>query len=261
MKALILAAGRGKRLSTHVDDYPKCMLRLHGKPLVQYSLENAVQAGVSEIVMVVGYRAEETINVFGNSFQGVRIKYAIQDNPKGLVQAIECSRSTIGDSDFMLFLADEILRNPRHTEMIEKFYSEDLFVICGVVHEPNLEEIRKTYAVIQDEKTQRLYRLIEKPRASLNHIRGTGNCIFRPAIFDYPALTPINPRRGEKELPDLIQCAIDDGHPVRALNIGDDYININTPAEIAQAEKTYHTKIKWTADVVEDEVTAEPERR
>src|SRR5262249_4610329 len=109
MKALILAAGRGKRLATHCDGYPKCMLRLLGKPLVQYSLENAVQAGFSEIVLVVGYRAEEIINVFGNTFQGVSIKYVIQHDPAGVVHAIECSRNTIGNSDFMLFLADEIL--------------------------------------------------------------------------------------------------------------------------------------------------------
>ena len=58
MKALVLAAGRGSRLGEETTESNKCMLRLFGKPLVQYSLENAVQAGVSEIVVVVGYRAE-----------------------------------------------------------------------------------------------------------------------------------------------------------------------------------------------------------
>ena len=49
-------------------------------------------------------------------------------------------------------------------------------------------------------------------------------------------LTPINQNRKEKELPDLIQCAIDDGHIVRAFDIGDGYVNINTPDDIAIAE-------------------------
>ena len=69
MKALILAGGSGKRLSESSNNHNKCMLQLFGKPLVQYSLENAVRAGVSAIVMVVGYRAEEIINGFGNRFQ------------------------------------------------------------------------------------------------------------------------------------------------------------------------------------------------
>ena len=51
MKALILAAGRGSRLGDHPDDGNKCMLRLFGKPLVQYSLENAALAGADEIIV------------------------------------------------------------------------------------------------------------------------------------------------------------------------------------------------------------------
>jgi dTDP-glucose pyrophosphorylase len=227
------------------------MLRLFGKPLIQYSLENAVLAGASEIVVVVGYQIEEIINVFGNRFQDVRIRYVIQHDPHGVVDAIERSRAAIGNSEFMLFLADEILRNPRHSEMIEKFYSEDMFVTCGVVVEADIDEIRKTYAVIQDERERRIYRLIEKPRNPHNHIRGTGNCIFRPGIFDYIGLTPINQNRGEKELPDLIQCAVDDGHLVKSFEIGNDYININAPEDIDIVDKTYEAKLEWVEDYIE----------
>jgi dTDP-glucose pyrophosphorylase len=245
MKALVLAAGRGKRLGEdpRMGDQPdegnKCMLRLFDKPLVQYSLENAVRAGVSEIVIVVGYRAEAIINEFGIETSGVRIRYVIQEEPRGLVHAIECARDQIGNNDFMLFLADEILWHPQHSEMLRKFEDEDLFVICGVVHESNRDEIRKTYAIIEDDRDRRIYRLIEKPRNPPNTVRGTGNVIFRAGIFDYVDLTPINQSRGEKELPDLIQCAIDDGHLVKAFNIGDGYVNINTPADIGVAEREH----------------------
>jgi dTDP-glucose pyrophosphorylase len=237
MKALILAAGRGSRLRERTDEHNKCMLPMFGKPLIQYSLENAVRAGVSEIVTVVGYRAEQVINRFGIEFGGVRVQYVLQDDPRGLVHAIECSREAIGDSDFMLFLSDEILWMPKHKEMVDQFESEDLTVICGIVHEPDPEEIRKTYAVIEDDRDQRIYRLVEKPRHPPNDIRGTGNCIFRSTIFDYVPLTPINQNRKEKELPDLIQCAIDDGLHVKSFDIGDGYVNINTAEDIAIAEK------------------------
>jgi dTDP-glucose pyrophosphorylase len=237
VKALILAAGRGARLRETTEQRSKCMLSMFGKPLIQYSLENAVRAGVSEIVVVVGYRAEEIINRFGIEFEGVRIQYVLQSDPHGLVHAIECSEQAIGGEDFMLFLADEILWAPKHKEMVEKFEAENLSVICGVVHEPNPEEIRKTYAVIEDDRDQRIYRLIEKPRRPPNDIRGTGNCIFRSAIFDYVPLTPINPNRGERELPDLIQCAVDDGLSVKSFDIGDGYVNINTHDDIVQAER------------------------
>jgi len=237
VKALVLAAGRGTRLGNETEDANKCMLRMLGKPLVQYSLENAVHAGVTEIVVVVGYRAEDVINAFGIDFHGTRIQYVIQDDPKGLVHAIETAEPAIGQDDFMLMLADEVLWHPHHKAMLEMFEKDELFACCGVVVEPDKEQIRKTYALIQDDATKRIYRLIEKPRRPLNEIRGTGNCIFRREIFDYVPLTPINQSRGEKELPDLIQCAIDDGEDVRSFDIGEGYVNINTPDDIEIAER------------------------
>ena len=236
MKALVLAAGRGRRVGDETDDANKCMLPLCGKPLIEYSLENAIRARANELVLVVGYRAEHVINRFGIEFQGVRIRYVIQDEPQGLVHAIECSRDAIGDNDFMLFLADEVLINARHHEMVDRFEAEEIFVVCGVVEEDRPDEIRKTYAVIQDD-AQRIYRLIEKPRNPPNEIRGTGNCIFRAGIFEYIEHTPIHQLRKEKELPDLIQCAIDDGLLVKSFDIGDGYVNINTPEDIALAEE------------------------
>jgi dTDP-glucose pyrophosphorylase len=240
MKALILAAGRGQRLGPHnPDDGNKCMLRLFGRPLIQYSLQNAVAAGVTEIVVVAGHRAEAIINEFGIDYEGTRIRYVLQHEPQGLVHAMETAQETIDGQDFMLFLADEILWHPHHPAMVKKFEEDRLFVICGVVQEQKREEICKTYALIEDDRDRRIYRLIEKPRNPPNSVRGTGNCIFRSAIFDYIPLTPINQNRQEKELPDLIQCAIDDGHPVKSFDIGDGYVNINTPEDIRIAEQTH----------------------
>ena len=54
MKALILAAGRGRRLGSQSGEHNKCMLPMFGRPLIEYSLENAVRAGADEIVIVVG---------------------------------------------------------------------------------------------------------------------------------------------------------------------------------------------------------------
>ena len=60
--------------------------------------------------------------------------------------------------------------------------------------------------------------------------------MFKNAIFDYIPATPIHHERNEKELPDLIQCAIDDGAEVRSFLICDRYANINFPEDIAYAE-------------------------
>jgi len=66
----------------------------------------------------------------------------------------------------------------------------------------------------------------------MNNIMGTGNCIFKNEILSYIKQTPINQKRGEKELPDLIQCAIDDGNIIKLFVICDNYFNINSPEEL-----------------------------
>ncbi len=86
--------------------------------------------------------------------------------------------------------------------------------------------MRKTYAILEDEGG-RILRLVEKPRKPLNRFQGTGNILLSNGILDYIANTPINQSRREKELPDLIQCAIDDGHIVKSFPVGGRYVNVN----------------------------------
>lgn len=243
MKAMILAAGNGKRLSSVTNGHNKCMLRLFGQPLVRYSLENAVRAGATEIVMVVGYQADEIKEYVGRCFADIDVRYALQPAPRGLVNAMECGRSAIGDSDFMLFLGDEYLTNPQHHCMIETFCLENLFGVCGVVLEPDKREIRKTYAIIEDAQGN-IERLIEKPENPPNQMRGTGNCVFRAGLLQYIEATPVNPVRGEKELPDLIQCAINAGNLIKSYPIGDEYLNVNSPEDIQQVEQKYRTRVE-----------------
>lgn len=236
MKVLILAGGRGKRLKSFSDEINKCMLRLAGKPLIEYSLDNASAINPEEIVIVVGYLAEQIINEYGNMYRGVRIRYVIQKEQKGLVHAIEMAVPCIGESDFMLLLADEILLKPNHSKMLRQYRSEKLFALCGVTIPKDPEAIRNTYAIFQDESS-RIFRLIEKPRKPISEYQGTGNIIFHNSILKYIDFTPINLNRNEKELPDLVQCAIDDGHMVKSFLMDTNYLNINTADDIIRAEK------------------------
>ncbi len=239
MKALILAAGRGKRLEGHEEQsrLNKSMLTLGKKHLIEYSLESAQLSQVSEVIIVVGYHAEDIINAFGIQYADMRIQYVFQQEQQGLVHALEQARPALDGADFILFLSDEVLIDPRPMEMVRLFEERDLFTVCGVTEVEDQEQIKQTYSIIYNPDDNAIYRLIEKPRNPINRLMGTGNCIFRNAIFDYLPYTPINYFRGEKELPDLIQCAIDDGKQAQLFHIAAQYININTLADIARAEK------------------------
>jgi NDP-sugar pyrophosphorylase family protein len=245
MKALILAGGRGRRMEELSADENKCMLKLHGKRLIEYSLENAASiAEISEIVIVVGYRAESIINTYGTEYGGKRIVYAIQKEQRGLVHAIECGAAYIDGHDFFLFLADEVIIGGRHAQMSEMFRTEQLFGVCGVYPQENLDMIKRTYAVIHN-TDNRICRLIEKPRKPFNPLMGTGNLLFQGELLDYIPLTPVNPTRGEKELPDLIQCAVDDGEVVKLFEVCDRYVNVNSRDEWERAEGE-----QWSAHTI-----------
>ena len=235
MKALILAGGRGKRLGDLTNSINKCMLPFEGKPVLEYNLQRAVDLNeINEIVLIVGHRAEDIINKYGIKYQGKKIKYVIQPVPKGLVNAVECAKDALGTDDFFLSLGDEILIKSRHREMLEKFKAENLFAVCGGMIQKDKSKISRTYSVLTGENG-RIFRLIEKPRKALDNWQGTGHCIFRNEILSYIKRTPIHPERNEKELPDLIQCAVDDGQVVKIFNICDEYTNINSQIDLKEA--------------------------
>ncbi|OGZ79614.1 MAG: nucleotidyl transferase [Candidatus Staskawiczbacteria bacterium RIFOXYD2_FULL_37_9] len=239
MKALILAGGRGKRLGELSQNKNKCMTEVKGRPLIQYSLDLACKMNISEMVILVGYRAEDITSAFGTEYKGIPIKYAVQPEQKGLVNAIECAAPSLGGEDFILMLGDELMIQPRHQQMLDMYKKEGLFAVCGVINAPDKNLVKKTYCVVERENNI-ISRLIEKPENPLNNIMGTGNVILKNEILSYIPKTPINANRGEKELVDLIQCAIDDGKIVKSFYICDSYLNINNAEELKEAESSFY---------------------
>ncbi|MFQ5866791.1 MAG: nucleotidyltransferase family protein [bacterium] len=234
MEALILAGGRGSRVNELSESVNKCMIKMMGKPLLEYNLDILAKLDIQEVIIVVAYKAEDIINTFGTNYSGMRIKYVIQREQKGLVHAIETAKTYL-DDDFILMLGDEILVETRHVEMVGKFHNNKIFAICGVVPVENKMRICKTYSIFFNEKN-RILRLVEKPKKPLNNLMGTGNCIFSKEIVNYIEITPISHERGEKELPDLIQCAIDDGEIIEYFEIANYYYNINSYGDLREAE-------------------------
>ena len=234
MKALILAAGRGSRLGELTVRENKCMLEVFGRPILDYNLVNAAKTSVREIVLVVGHRSDDVMARYGNRFMGKPITYVHQKELLGLVHAMECATDAIAGDDFLLFLGDEVLTNPRHDLMVKQFEKDRLFGLCGVCAEPNLAKISRTYTVIED-SDRRIYRMIEKPRKPMYHIRGTGNCVFANEILSFVEQTPTNPTRCQKELPDLVQCAIDENNIVKSFSICDEYTNVNSEEDLGEA--------------------------
>ncbi len=236
MKALILAGGRGKRLVEITKNRNKSMIKLFEKPLIEHNLNQALEAGVKEVIIVVGYRKEEIIKHIGREYRGVPVRYAWQKKQKGVVNAIEVARDFLGEEDFIMMMADEIVVDAKIKEMLKEFREQELFAICGVAYEQDKCSIGKTYSAMVNEEG-RVFRLIEKPRSPINNIKGTGHCIFKNEILNYIARTPVSMKRGEKELVDMIQEAVDDGKKAKIFYLTEGYINVNTEQDLELAKE------------------------
>lgn len=107
MKAMILAAGLGKRMRPLTDHCPKPLLPVAGKPLIVHHLERLAAAGITEVVINVSYRAEQIIAALGDgAAHGVRIAWSREDSPLETGGGIQKALPLLGEAPFLLINGD-----------------------------------------------------------------------------------------------------------------------------------------------------------
>ena len=107
MKAVILAAGEGRRLRPFTETMPKVMLAVANKPVLEYVFDAARNCGIDEIIVVVGYKKEVIMEYFKN-YKGIKITYVIQDKQLGTAHALLQAKSKLNDS-FIVLSGDNII--------------------------------------------------------------------------------------------------------------------------------------------------------
>src|SRR6267378_1016660 len=101
MKAVILAAGKGTRMGELTNELPKPMLKVQGQPILEHILQGLLQAGIREVFMVTGFKAEVIENYFGDGVKwNAAIAYGRQQAQDGTGRAADIARSFVGDSPF-----------------------------------------------------------------------------------------------------------------------------------------------------------------
>lgn len=83
MEAIILAGGLGTRLQSVVSELPKCMAPVAGKPFLVYILDQLIDAGLSHVILSVGYKHQAITDYFGQEYRGVPVSYAVENEPLG----------------------------------------------------------------------------------------------------------------------------------------------------------------------------------
>lgn len=209
-KAIIPAAGLGTRFLPATKAMPKEMLPIVDKPTIQYIVEEAINAGIEDILIVTGKGKRAIEDHFDNSFEleqnllskgkvdllnevqkpsNVDIHYIRQKEPKGLGHAIWCARKFIGNEPFAVLLGDDIVQSetPCLKQMIDQYdrFSSSMLGVQSV----KPDEVSRYGIVDGKEISKQLYAinaLVEKPamEEAPSNLAIMGRYILTPRIFD-----------------------------------------------------------------------------
>lgn len=106
MQAVILTAGRGVRMGSLTSDLPKPMLRLKGRPILEYTLAS-LPAEISEVIFIIGYKGEMVKAYFGDSFGGRKISYVVQNELNGTAGALRSAEDFL-EGEFLVLNGDDL---------------------------------------------------------------------------------------------------------------------------------------------------------
>jgi phosphoglucosamine mutase len=228
-QAVLLCAGKGKRLLPLTEEIPKPLVEVQGKSLIEHNLEN-LQGLVEEVILIIGYKGEKIKEKFGNSYGNLTIKYAVQEEMLGtghaLLQAKEFLRG-----DFLLLNGDDLYAR----EDLEEILHHPQSILSYVVEEPS------AFGVLKIDEEGNLLEMIEKPKEFISNLINIGCYHLGLSIFDVEVRKS---ERGEIEMPDFIDQRIEKGDCFQIFPASGYWIPVNNHEQLSQAKKELEKKAK-----------------
>ena len=227
-KAVVLAAGRGKRMRELTNDIPKPMVQVHGKPVVEYIIEGLRDAGIEKVLLIVGYRKETVIDFFGSGSDfGVQIDYIEQVTQDGTGRVVELARDFCGNNSFILSYGDVLVDLSCYMPLTRPMDEEIRVTVRRMedVTQGGAVYLNDAFEVI-DLREKQLPGEVDTPWYN------AGIYTFKSSIFTYVARLEKSPR-GEYELTDAIRAAARDGRKVKAIEIKGKWADVRDPEVLA----------------------------
>ncbi len=229
-RAVLLAAGRGTRMRELTNDLPKPMIAVRGKPLLQHVIAGLHGAGVTEFLIVVGYRAEVVKEFFGDGSKfGGRISYVTQEVQDGTGRVVDLARDFASKEPFLLHYGDILIDPANYSSLVA--LEDDVEAIVSVKKN---EDVSKGGAVFIDGDFL-VTDVREKPGPGgpTSPWYNAGIYAFRESIFRWTSKLERSPR-GEYELTDAIRDLARSGGKIRALELKGDWADVRDPEVLAQ---------------------------
>ena len=236
MKAIILAAGKWTRLMPITENIPKAMVRVHGKPLIEYNMERLLPY-VEEFIIVVKYKKEAIIKYFWNSYKWTKITYHEQWEEKGTGAAIDWINLKW---EVVIVYADAIISE----EDISSIMNESHHAVF-VKEVPNPEK----YGIFESDEKDFAIQVIEKPQKYIGNLANFWCFKINDSIFRYINEIELSPR-WELEITDAINLFIKD-HKLKLVRLKQDIIDITTPEDLKRVNILKKPKL-WSTKLLEN---------
>jgi len=232
MKLVIGAAGRGTRFKELTRDLPKHLLPINGQPFLKYILDNAISAGFSEIIIIVGYQAEKIQEFIAQQQFSVPIKLVDQieklgSEKYGTACLVECVQDIIGQENFTLMHGDTLFSA---TDLKQIQINDDLNYLAGYKHAQP-----EQYGVLIKEQQNNLIQIKEKPTEFVGDLINVALYKFTPEIFIAVKQIKKSPR-GEYELTEAINLLAQQ-QKVKVVQLKDYWLDLGQPEDIPIIEK------------------------
>ncbi len=210
MKGVILAGGTGSRLHPLTRITNKHLLPIYDRPMVTYSVEAIVSAGISELMLVTGgTHAGEFFRLLGDGHaHGIdRLSYAYQERESGIADALGLAERFAGGDRVLVMLADNIFEQSIRPA-IDNFEAQErgARIVLSKVEEP--EHLR--HLGVAELDGDRVTRIVEKPEQPPSDYAVTGLYFYDSSVFEFlPSLSPS--ARGELEITDVNNWFVEQG--------------------------------------------------
>ena len=231
MKAIILAAGIGKRLRPITNSIPKPMIKIYDKPILEYIVNDLVNFGFDEICIVIGYNGNQIKKYFGSGDKfNAKISYVIQKEYKGTAYAVMCAKDFVGYDKFLLHLGDAINPDALKEHVNDMLGGESDIDIIST----KIDVSKAKYVGNIKTSGDYIVKITEKSPQSTSNLSWAGVALFKDNRI-FKKISELNPSNtGEYEITEAINNTLSEGTVVKN-HICKKSIDVGTPKGVKKA--------------------------
>ena len=224
MKAVILAGGKGTRLRPYTTVFPKPLMPLGDKPVLEIIIHQLRAQGFKDTIMAVGHLSELIMAFFGDGSKfGMNITYSREEEPLGTAGGLSLIRDQIDDT--FLIINGDTLTSLRFSDLIDYHKRNGAIATIAL----NKRQVLIDFGVVEvDSSSNEVQRYVEKP--TFENLVSMGVSALQPEVLDY-----IRPNE-YLDYPKLIQNLLDDRKKVIGYIFDGFWLDIGRPADYERAD-------------------------